>query len=124
MEATGGAVDKGSDRVLVWSTNIFKSSIGTVRSGGAPPICAVLSWVISILLTDVLPVAVEDNGVVVNAPPPSLSPLPPLPPPLIDEGDLPKDFPTCTVFIVDGDSGPESWSSLSPEIGDGGADIL
>jgi len=114
VEATGGAVDKGSDRVLVWSTNIFKSSIGTVRSGGAPPICAVLSWVISILLTDVLPVAVEDNGVVVNAPPP----------PLIDEGDLPKDFPTCTVFIVDGDSGPESWSSLSPEIGDGGADIL
>lgn len=43
VEATGGAVDKGSDRVLVWSTNIFKSSIGTVRSGGAPPIGAVLS---------------------------------------------------------------------------------
>ena len=73
---------------------------------------------ISILLTDVLPVAVEDNGVVVNAPPPPLSP------PLIDEGDLPNDLPTCTVFSVEGDSGPDRLSSRSPDIGDGGADIL
>lgn len=58
-------VEKGSEpaRVFVGSTSIFRSSIGIVRSGGAPPMFEVVSRVISILFTEVLPVAFEDSGV-------------------------------------------------------------
>lgn len=61
-----------------------------------------------------LPVAREDNGVVVNAPPP--------PPPPEDNDE--EDLPTCTVFSVEGDSGADRLSSLRPASGDGGADIF